>query len=171
MKKYTKMKVIVTTAMHPDFEKRTLSEIIKGDNCYVNITAYSNKDVNPKKLQRVYISDLPISEMIEIYNPIDGITGEEYFGSKWAYECEISDEYSFKNNYLEVMSSEYTDRLRVGNRIKELREKAGLTQSQLAEKANIKQANLARIETGKYSTGQDILSKVAFALGKRLDLI
>lgn len=171
MKKSTKMKVIVTTTMHPDFGKRTLSSIIKDGKCFVNISAYSSKDVNPKKLPIVYLSDLPFTKMVEIYNPIDGITGDEYFGAEWAYECELPDVYNLKNSYLEIMSSEYTDRLRVGNRIKELREKAGLTQSQLAERANIKQANLARIETGKYSTGQDILSKVAFALGKRLDLI
>lgn len=59
----------------------------------------------------------------------------------------------------------------MGRRIKELREDAKMTQEELAEKAGILRPNLTRIEAGKYSTGQDILSKIANALGKRLDII
>lgn len=63
------------------------------------------------------------------------------------------------------------ERIRVGQRIKELREEAGLTQEQLAEKTGLQKPNISRIESGKYSTGQDILSKIAHALGKSLDII
>lgn len=63
------------------------------------------------------------------------------------------------------------DRKRIGLRIKQLREDQGLTQLQLAERTGLKQQNIGRIESGKYSTGQDILSTIAAALGKRLDLI
>ena len=59
----------------------------------------------------------------------------------------------------------------IGSRVKKLREEAGLTQEQLAEKTGLQRPNIARIEQGKYSTGQDILSKIASALGKRLDII
>lgn len=59
----------------------------------------------------------------------------------------------------------------IGSRIKRLREAAGLSQADLAEKTGLKQGNIARIEAGKYSTGQDILTKIAQALGKRLDII
>lgn len=63
------------------------------------------------------------------------------------------------------------ERIRIGERIKYLREEAGYTQQQLGEKTGLKRENIARIESGKYSTGQDILSKVAAALGKRLDIV
>ena len=59
----------------------------------------------------------------------------------------------------------------IGRRIKELREARGLTQAGLAEKAGLLQANLARVESGRYSTGLDILSRIAEALGCRIDLI
>lgn len=63
------------------------------------------------------------------------------------------------------------DRKRMGDKIKKLREEAGLSQQELAEKTGLKQQNIARIESGKYSTGQDILSKIAQALGKKLDIV
>lgn len=59
----------------------------------------------------------------------------------------------------------------IGDRIRQLREDAGLTQGQLAEEVGMTQPNIFRIESGKYSTGQDILSKIAAALGKRLDIV
>lgn len=59
----------------------------------------------------------------------------------------------------------------VGIRIRQLREDAGLTQDQLAEKTGLLKQNISRIESGKYSTGQDILSKIATALGKKLDIV
>ena len=62
-------------------------------------------------------------------------------------------------------------RIYIGARIKELREARGLTQAELAEKAELLQANLARVESGKYSTGLDILGRIAEALGCKLDLI
>lgn len=63
------------------------------------------------------------------------------------------------------------ERKRMGESIKNLREKIGLTQEQLAEKTGLQKQNISRIELGKYSTGQDILSAIAAALGKRLDII
>ena len=61
------------------------------------------------------------------------------------------------------MSTDY--RLVIGKRIAELREAKGLTQQTLADLAGIKRPNLARIETGKYSTGIDIIAQIAEALG------
>lgn len=62
-------------------------------------------------------------------------------------------------------------RIKMGGKIKELREAAGLTQEQLADKTGLQRSNIARIESGKYSTGQDILSRIATALGKKLDIV
>lgn len=63
------------------------------------------------------------------------------------------------------------ERMRIGVRLKEIREKKGMTALQLALKANIDPANLCRIEQGKYSAGLDVLCKLANALGSRLDIV
>ena len=63
------------------------------------------------------------------------------------------------------------ERIRIGNRIKELRQKRGISTYQLAELTGLKQPNITRIESGRYSTGVDILSKIAAALGCDLDFI
>ena len=63
------------------------------------------------------------------------------------------------------------DRNRIGLRIKNLRNEQGLTQFQLAEMVGLKHNNISRIEKGKHSIGQDILSNIAKALGKRLDIV
>lgn len=63
------------------------------------------------------------------------------------------------------------NRRMIGHKIKTYREEAGLTQEQLAEKTSMNRSNIIRIESGQYSTGQDILSKIAAALGKRLDIV
>lgn len=48
---------------------------------------------------------------------------------------------------------------------------AGVSQYKLAELTDLAPGNIARIETGKYSTGIDILSKIGDALGYQLDFI
>lgn len=47
------------------------------------------------------------------------------------------------------------------------RERAGLTQRELAERADVPQSTIARIEHGQ-NTSFDTMSKIAFALGKKL---
>ncbi|MCZ2505101.1 helix-turn-helix domain-containing protein [Bacteroides fragilis] len=61
------------------------------------------------------------------------------------------------------------ERERIGKRIAEIRKTKGLSQAKLSELTGIAPGNIARIETGKYSTGIDILSKIANALGYKLD--
>ena len=63
------------------------------------------------------------------------------------------------------------DRERIGKRIAESRKSKGLSQAKLAELTDIAPGNIARIETGRYSTGIDLLSKIADALGYKLDFI
>ena len=41
----------------------------------------------------------------------------------------------------------------------------------LAQAANIDAANLSRIEQGRYSVGLDILSRISFVLGAKIELI
>ncbi|MDU8886306.1 helix-turn-helix transcriptional regulator [Yeosuana sp. MJ-SS3] len=63
------------------------------------------------------------------------------------------------------------ERVRIGARIRELRKEKYIDAKKLAEAANIDAANLSRIEQGRYSVGLDILSKIALALGVKLELI
>jgi len=63
------------------------------------------------------------------------------------------------------------DRERIGNRIREIRMKKCLTAEQLAQLTGLKQQSISRIEMGKFSTGIDILSKIAYALDCTIDFI
>lgn len=72
---------------------------------------------------------------------------------------------------MQKKTDEQEARLYIGQRIRQLREEAGMTQDQLAEQTGLLRPNINRIENGKYSTGQDILSKIAAVLGKKLDIV
>ena len=63
------------------------------------------------------------------------------------------------------------ERLRIGQRIAELRKDQHLTQAQLAERCGLQQAHIARIENGKFSVGLDTLAQIADAMGARIKII
>lgn len=63
------------------------------------------------------------------------------------------------------------ERKRIGERIKELRKKKNLDAKTLASRIGIDASNLSRIEQGHYSVGFDILSKIAAALGAKVDFV
>lgn len=63
------------------------------------------------------------------------------------------------------------ERIRIGSRIRELRQERGLEAKAIAAVAGVDAANLCRIEAGKYSVGFDILTKIATALGKKVDFV
>lgn len=65
----------------------------------------------------------------------------------------------------------HQERVRIGTRIRELRKEKNIEAKTLAQAANIDAANLSRIEQGRYSVGLDILSKISFVLGAKIDLI
>jgi DNA-binding XRE family transcriptional regulator len=52
----------------------------------------------------------------------------------------------------------------VGNKIKQLRENAGLNQSQLAERAGLTQSHISRLENAEHSATNLTLGKIARAL-------
>lgn len=64
-----------------------------------------------------------------------------------------------------------SNNIRIGQRIQQLRKEAGLTQAHLAEMCGMAQPNIARIEAGTYATSIDVLSRIAEALGKRIELV
>lgn len=70
-----------------------------------------------------------------------------------------------------IGSDRSEQRVRIGARIRELREAKEMEAKHLALLANIDAANLSRIEKGRYSVGLDILTKIADALGAKVDLV
>ena len=63
------------------------------------------------------------------------------------------------------------ERLRIGQRIAELRKEKGLTQQNVADATGLQRNHLSRIEQGKYSVGFDTLQSIAQALGMQVDFI
>ena len=63
------------------------------------------------------------------------------------------------------------DRARIGKRIREILEEQKMDAKQLALRTGIDAANISRIEQGKYSVGLDVLSKIANALGYKVELV
>ena len=56
-------------------------------------------------------------------------------------------------------------RIFIGHSIREIREKRGLSQEQLAEKMNISRSTISKIESGKFNCSIDYLSKFSYSLG------
>ncbi len=65
----------------------------------------------------------------------------------------------------------HQEREKIGAKIRELRKEKNIEAKTLAQIANIDAANLSRIEQGRYSVGLDILSKIALALGAKIELV
>jgi len=63
------------------------------------------------------------------------------------------------------------ERMRIGARIRQLREERKMEARELAVLSKIDPANLSRIEQGKLSVGFDILTKIADVLGVKVDLV
>ena len=62
-------------------------------------------------------------------------------------------------------------RKKIGERIAEIRKSKSLSTYKLAELTTIKRQNIERIEAGRYSTGIDLLGKIADALDCTIDFI
>ena len=63
------------------------------------------------------------------------------------------------------------ERLRIGQRIADLRKQRGITQQTLADLTGMQRNHISRIESGKYSVGFDTLPAIAEALGCTIDII
>ena len=89
------------------------------------------------------------------------------------YEKQDKENGSYTPDFYEVKEldiEEYT-RYRIGMKITAIRKAAGMTQLQLADKCGMAQPNIARIENGTYATSIDVLSRIAEAFGKRIELV
>lgn len=76
-----------------------------------------------------------------------------------------------KDSEFNRLFQEEYQKLLIGTKIIELREKVGLTQRQLAKRAHTSQQAISRLEDGTY-TGYTlgILEKIALAMGRTLDI-
>lgn len=63
------------------------------------------------------------------------------------------------------------ERLRIGNRLRELREAQGLTTTQLGERCGLTQSTISKVENGKWSVSLDILSKISAVLGAKVEIV
>ena len=62
-------------------------------------------------------------------------------------------------------------RLKIGGTIRELREKRGYSQDELAELMKVNRSTISKIENGKFSFSIDYLSKFSFVLNFDLTLV
>lgn len=131
--------------------------ITKGD---VTITLFLNLDESVDLSKKMSIDYPEIDEKSRVMYPTAGDDGG-IATIKDQFDLVAADR-KFNETYHRII---------LGQKIKKLREEAGLTQEQLAEKSGILRPNLVRIESGKYSTGIDIISQIAKALGKSLDIV
>lgn len=63
------------------------------------------------------------------------------------------------------------ERMRIGQRIAELRKSHGITQEELSVMSGLQRTHISRIEAGKYAVTIDTLSAIAEQLGCQVDLI
>lgn len=66
---------------------------------------------------------------------------------------------------------EVTHRLRIGERIAEIRKAKGLSQNKLARLTGIDSSTIGRIELGKINAGIESICKIAEVLDSRLDFV
>jgi ribosome-binding protein aMBF1 (putative translation factor) len=78
----------------------------------------------------------------------------------------ISKKKSFHRAYREEK-----ERLRLARIIREARTAKNLTQSALAKKVKMPQSVIARLESGNHSISLNTLSKVAYVIGKQIELV
>lgn len=64
----------------------------------------------------------------------------------------------------------YDYRIKVGETLKEMREKKGYSQDELAEAMNVNRSTISKIENGKFNLSVDYLSKFSWFLDFELQL-
>lgn len=58
----------------------------------------------------------------------------------------------------------------IGNKIKNIRQKKGLTQSQLSEMSKLTRTTISKIEAGKFNASIDLIERLIKPLGAELDI-
>ena len=70
----------------------------------------------------------------------------------------------------EISSDEYANRFEIGRMVAQARKNSGLSQRKLADRINTTQSSIARMESGGQNFTTGILSKIAKALEKKLEI-
>lgn len=146
-------------------DKRLYIETPQGDDFIIGFQ--NGSQYNCQKNASWYQVDKFVASLFDKYYQGDAsvIMGKIYRDMLINHVGPIFSYYSFDK---EAVSKE---RVRIGQRIKTLREAKGMDAKHLAFYADIDAANLCRIEAGKYSVGLDILSKIGYALGMEVDFV
>lgn len=58
----------------------------------------------------------------------------------------------------------------IGNKVKNIRQKKGLTQSQLSEMSKLTRTTISKIEAGKFNASIDLIERLIKPLGAELDI-
>ena len=69
------------------------------------------------------------------------------------------------------MSTKEETRQRIGQRVKALRQAAGLSQQELADRAGLNRTHIGRIEDGAFGSQVETIQQIAEALGMTVDII
>jgi DNA-binding XRE family transcriptional regulator len=80
----------------------------------------------------------------------------EYVAQRRARDAEFAEEF---------------DKLQLAGKMRELREKAGISQAQLAARVGTQAPGIARLESGRLAPRLDVLHRIAAALGKRVRIV
>jgi DNA-binding Xre family transcriptional regulator len=125
-------------------------------------TVLGFSDSMPMQMQDTYIKAITV---LQKKNP-DIAPSDNLFGlfTYWFAKCGL-------NMPMSVGTFSNNDRQRIGKRIKELREEQHMDAKHLSLITGIDASNISRIEQGKYSVGLDVLTKIANALGCKVDLV
>src|SRR3989344_8542462 len=77
----------------------------------------------------------------------------------------VSKNKAFQKAYREEMT-----RIKLARRIRKIRIEKKMTQEAVAQKAEMPQSVVARLESGEHSVSLDTLNRIAYALGKEVEL-
>lgn len=70
-----------------------------------------------------------------------------------------------------MQSQKLNERTRIAHDLRRLRILSGLTQSQVADAIGLPRSSVARVESGKFSTGFDLLQSIADALDADIEVV
>lgn len=75
------------------------------------------------------------------------------------------------NHYNIAMPNVEHSRIRLGKRLRELRESNGVSQDRLGELSGLARSHISRIEGGKYNTTTDIFERLISVLGYQIEFV
>ena len=141
----------------------------KGSGCEIllqhstgEITSLLFNDNFPIAAKEYYMKS--IRRLLEINPNISPSDDLFSIFSSWFFKCHL-------NMPLGVGTYKNIERERLGKQIRQIREEKKIEAKKLAELSGVDASNICRIEQGKYSVGLDVLSKIANALGYRVELV